>query len=131
MADLDASEKLDQLIVALMSGVDEPMPRSGDDLSALLNIARDLRGLPREEFKFALGSDLKGVAMTMATSPVAQVREGFHTITPYIAVKEAVQLIEFVKEAFGAEGSVQGTGSEGGLHAEFLIGDSMVMIGGG
>lgn len=131
MADLDASEKLDQLIVALMSGVDEPMPRSGDDLSALLNIARDLRGLPREEFKFALGSDLKGVAMTTATSRVAQVREGFHTITPYIAVKEAVQLIEFVKEAFGAEGSVQGTGSEGGLHAEFLIGDSMVMIGGG
>ena len=131
MADLDASEKLDQLIVALMAGVDKPMPRSGDDLSALLSIAGDLRGLPREEFKFTLGSDLKGVAMNMATSRLAQVREGFHTITPYIAVKQAPELIEFVKEAFGAEGAIHGTGSEGGLHAEFLIGDSMVMIGGG
>ena len=36
-----------------------------------------------------------------------------------------------MKEAFGAEGTIQGTGSEGGLHGEFLIGDSMVMIRGG
>src|SRR6185295_3892967 len=105
--------------------------RSSDDLAALLGIAGDLRGLPREEFKLTLGNDLKGVAMNTATSQEAQVREGFHTITPYIAVKQALELIEFVKEAFGAEGSVHGTGSEGGLHAEFLIGDSMVMIGGG
>jgi PhnB protein len=131
MADLDASEKLDQLIDALIAGVDEPKPRLKDSLSALLSIAGDLRGLPREEFKLALGSDLKGVAMNMATSQVAEVREGFHTITPYIAVKQAPELMQFVKEAFGAEGTIHGTGSEGGLHAEFLIGDSMVMIGGG
>src|SRR6185503_18719192 len=130
MADLDASEKLDQLIGALIGDVAEGT-RSSDDLAALLGIAGDLRGLPREEFKLTLGNDLKGVAMNTATSQEAQVREGFHTITPYIAVKQALELIEFVKEAFGAEGSVQGTGSEGGLHAEFLIGDSMVMIGGG
>jgi PhnB protein len=59
------------------------------------------------------------------------VREGFHTITPYIAVREAAELIEFVKRAFGAEGQVLGTGSGGGIHAEVKIGDSMLMIGGG
>ncbi len=63
-----------------------------------------------------------------ATRPV---REGFHTITPYIAVRQANELIDFVKQAFGAEGEVLGIGSEGGIHAEMKIGDSMLMIGGG
>ncbi len=57
--------------------------------------------------------------------------DGSRTITPYIAVREAPELIDFVKRAFGAEGQVLGTGSEGGIHAEMKIGDSMLMIGGG
>ena len=40
--------------------------------------------------------------MTEATAK--PIREGFHTITPYIAVREAPELIDFVKRAFGAEG---------------------------
>ncbi len=68
------------------------------------------------------GSDLK------ASKPA---REGFHTITPYLAVKEAPLLIEFVKKAFGAKGKIYGVGSQGGIHSEYKIGDSMVMIGGG
>jgi PhnB protein len=52
-------------------------------------------------------------------------------VTPYIAVREARELIEFVKKAFDAEGAILGTGSEGGIHGEFRIGDSMLMIGGG
>jgi len=67
---------------------------------------------------------------TEAVQPVKIVREGFHTITPYLAVKQAPELIEFVKQAFDAEGTIHQTGS-GGLHGEFRIGDSMVMIGGG
>lgn len=62
---------------------------------------------------------------------VNPIRTGFSTITPYIAVREAAELIEFVKRAFGAEGGVLGSGSQGGIHAELRIGDSMVMIGGG
>lgn len=57
--------------------------------------------------------------------------EGFHTITPYLIVREAVELIDFVKQAFGAEEYIRSTGSEGGIHAEVKIGDSMFMIGGG
>lgn len=58
-------------------------------------------------------------------------REGFHSVTPYLSVKPAVELVEFVKEAFGAVESFRTTGSAGGLHCEVKIGDSMVMIGGG
>lgn len=67
----------------------------------------------------------------MTATSARPIREGFRTITPYLVVREALELIEFVKRAFAAEGQVLGTGSGGGIHAEFRIGDSMVMIGGG
>ena len=63
----------------------------------------------------------------MAVKPI---REGFHTVTPYLMVREAVKLIDFVKQAFAATELFRGTGSAGGIHAEVRIGDSMVMIGG-
>lgn len=66
-----------------------------------------------------------------AAKSVNFIREGFHTITPYLAVHKVMELIEFVKQAFDAEGAVYGVGSEGGLHSEYKIGDSFVMIGGG
>ena len=58
-------------------------------------------------------------------------REGYHAVTPYLIVKPAVELVDFVKQAFGAVESFRTTGSAGGLHCEVKIGDSMVMIGGG
>ena len=61
---------------------------------------------------------------------VKAIREGFHTVTPYLMVREAAKLIDFVKEAFAATELFRGTGSAGGIHAEVRIGDSMVMIGG-
>ena len=59
------------------------------------------------------------------------VRAGFSTVTPYIAVREAYEVIEFIKRVFDAEGQIHGIGSEGGIHSEYKIGDSMLMIGGG
>jgi PhnB protein len=67
----------------------------------------------------------------MTTTTVRPIREGFHTVTPYLTVHGAEQLIDFVKQAFGAEETMRGTGSAGGVHAEVRIGDSMLMIGGG
>ncbi len=64
----------------------------------------------------------------MAVNPV---REGFHTVTPYLIVQDAAGLIEFVKQAFGATELFRTTGSAGGIHCEVKIGDSMLMIGGG
>ena len=58
-------------------------------------------------------------------------REGFHAVTPYLIAQPAVELVDFVKQAFGAVESFRTTGSAGGLHCEVKIGDSIVMIGGG
>lgn len=53
-----------------------------------------------------------------------------HTITPYLTVQRAEQLVEFVKTAFGGVEIFRTIGSAGGLHAEVVIGDSKLMIGG-
>lgn len=58
-------------------------------------------------------------------------REGFHAVTPYLIAGPAAELVDFVKQAFGAVESFRTTGSAGGLHCEVKIGDSIVMIGGG
>jgi uncharacterized glyoxalase superfamily protein PhnB len=53
--------------------------------------------------------------------------EGFHSITPYLQVEGAANLIEFVKQAFDAEEIVRVPLPDGSImHAEVKIGDSMV-----
>ena len=58
----------------------------------------------------------------------APVPEGYHTVTPFIVVKGAAQLLDFTKKAFGAVelGRVGEDDSIG--HAETRIGDSVVMM---
>lgn len=65
------------------------------------------------------------------TKAASGIREGFHTVTPYITAHEAPELLDFVKQAFGAEELLRTTGSGGGMHAEVRIDDSIIMIGGG
>ncbi len=57
--------------------------------------------------------------------------EGYRTVTPYLVVADAPDVIEFTKSVFGAEEQMRSIGSAGGVHAEVRIGDSRVMIGGG
>lgn len=54
---------------------------------------------------------------------------GYHTITPYLAVKNASDLVEFLKRAFGAE--VTALHEAGGkiMNGELRIGTSMLMLG--
>lgn len=134
MANESLIEQLDNVVEAIIANPGAPLPRVNASVAPLLRLAAQLRDLPRENFKARLKDDLNrraSMTTTAATTAVKPIREGFHTITPYIAVKEAAELIDFVKQAFGAEGVSRGTGSQGGIHAEVRIGDSMVMIGGG
>jgi PhnB protein len=57
---------------------------------------------------------------------IGQVRKGFHTITPYLYGK--LDLIDFVKQAFGAEEMSRHKYGEQAFHLEVRIGDSMVML---
>jgi PhnB protein len=63
---------------------------------------------------------------------VDPVPKGYTTLTTYLVAQEADGLINFMTKAFGAEETFRsGPGSEGGLHCEVKIGDSMLMVGGG
>ena len=61
--------------------------------------------------------------------PVKPIPEGYHTITPYLAVKDAAEAIDYYKQAFGAKERVRMDAPDGKIgHAELEIGDSLVML---
>jgi PhnB protein len=60
---------------------------------------------------------------------VDPIPKGFRTITPYMIAADGPALLDFAKQAFGAEEMYRGIGSAGGLHGEVRIGDSMLMMG--
>jgi PhnB protein len=131
MASRPLYEELDRGVEALLAGAAPGSAEAGSELESLLGVAAELRGLPADGFRAELGAELLALAATAGsreggamTTEVAGIREGFHTVTPYLTVRGAAQLVDFVKAAFGA------TGSAGGLHAELRIGDSMLMLGG-
>ncbi len=64
----------------------------------------------------------------MAVKPVP---EGYHTVTPCLVVRGAARLVEFLKEAFGAEVlHPPALGPDGAvLHAEMKVGDSIILLG--
>ena len=61
---------------------------------------------------------------------VKPIPEGYHTVTPYLVVDGAEKVIRFMKEAFGAQPVFEPMMRPDGkvMHAEFKIGDSVVMI---
>jgi PhnB protein len=110
-------------------------------LAPLLNIARDLRDLPREDFKARLKNDLKRStkmenaakqAVTSQTSKAADaVPSEYHTIAPYIIVPRAAAFIDFLKAAFGASERFRFEIPEGPgllMHAEVSIGNSIIEL---
>jgi PhnB protein len=62
----------------------------------------------------------------MATKPIP---EGYHTVSPYLAVEDASAAIEYYKRAFGAKERVRMDAPGGKIgHAELEIGDSVIML---
>ena len=61
--------------------------------------------------------------------PAKPIPEGYHSITPYMTVRDAARAIEFYKQAFGAHdrGVMKGPGGKI-MHAELVIGDSIIML---
>ena len=131
-------EQLDRAIEALLSG--KPQPALKGEAGLLATLAPMLRDLPRQEFREQLKAKLMGgkqmpatarAPRKKATRKTAKQPAGHPTVVPYIAVVEAREVIDFVKTTFGATGRILGTGSQGGIHSEYRIGDATVMIGGG
>jgi PhnB protein len=62
----------------------------------------------------------------MAAKPVP---DGYHTVSPYLAVEDAARAIDYYVKAFGAKEVVRMDAPGGKIgHAELEIGDSHVML---
>jgi PhnB protein len=62
----------------------------------------------------------------MATKPIP---EGYHTVSPYLAVDDAARAIDYYATAFGAKELVRMDRPGGAIgHAELEVGDSRIML---
>jgi PhnB protein len=74
-----------------------------------------------------------GFEITPTREPIMSVKfipDGYHTVTPYLTVRNAPKVIEFLKQAFGAKLSHDAIKRPDGsiMHAQIIIGDSRIMI---
>jgi len=126
MDERDLIERLDQAVDAMLSHASST-PAS-EEVRELLQVAMDLRDVPSEEFRENLKADLKEKANV--TTLVHWIPKGFHTLTPYLLPRDGAKLIDFLKEAFGAEEVSRYAAPDGRvMHAEIMVGDSMVEVG--
>lgn len=136
------AEQLDEVVQAMLVSL-QPRPEVAPhrDLGQLAAIARELRFLPREEFRATLKSDLqRRVSMSLnegiessATAPAKALhymRPGFTSITPYIIVNKAAEFLEFLKKALDGVERLRVPAPDGTLmHSEVAIGNGMIEAG--
>ena len=116
MAEQNLIERLDQALDAILAGRAADAA-SDPDIALLLAVATDLRDLPSPAFRARLKEEL------MPTQTM-------HTIIPYLIVDGAAELIDFLREAFGAEEQARVPLPDGTLmHAEVMVGDSAIEMG--
>jgi PhnB protein len=109
-------------------------------------IATHKKGMSAEEMQRGLNEWNERSEEKMASKPVVSkteeseskaqavnyMREGFHTITPYLLVGGAAKFIDFMKQAFGAEEKGRVALPNGKImHAEVKVGDSMIELSDG
>ncbi len=69
--------------------------------------------------------------MAGMSTPVKAIPEGYQAVIPYLVVDHAEQVIEFIKQAFGAQELMRMMNPGGKVgHTELRIRDSIVMLGG-
>ena len=120
-------EQLDDAVTQLLAAPVVSVASADPELLSLLQIAAELRRLPREDFKARLKSDLeRRSSMATTTEPVTAVQT---VASPRLTFKNVAKAIEFYKSAFGAKETFRFENEMGIGHAEIMIGDSVIMLG--
>ncbi|MGO9591337.1 MAG: VOC family protein [Candidatus Acidiferrales bacterium] len=133
MANTTQSQQLDKIIDALLGPPGAPVSRADaarpfdKSFAPVIEVIRDLKDLPRPDFKERLKADLQRRA-SMASSAKA-VPEFRATITPYLSVRGAAAAIEFYEKAFGATEVFRLMQPDGRVgHAEVNIGGAKLFL---
>ena len=128
MAERSIIDELDDAIAAMAEGRQLDLTNPGPELSALVGVAQDLIGLPREGFKAELQQEF--IRRDSMSSPVQQLEANpVRSMSLYICVTGASAAIDFYREAFGAKELSRLVEPDGKIgHAEIQIGDTVLMI---
>jgi len=113
----------DQAVERMLAGSAAEDP----EFAPLLHIARDLRDLPRENFKARLKSNLERKSTMASSSEAITARK--QTATPKLSMKNAAAAIEFYQKAFGAREIMRFAAEGVVMHAEIAIGNSVITLG--
>jgi len=134
MANNTQSEQLDKVVSALLGPPNAPVSRAAAarpfDMSfaPVIEVIRDLKDLPRPDFKARLKADLQRRAK-MATAAAKPVPETRTSAIPYLAVRNAAAAIDFYKRAFGATEVMRLVQPDGRVgHAEIEIGGAKIYL---
>jgi len=146
MAKRPLALQLDEAVQAMLVSL-PPRPETAPDreLPPLMELARELRLLPRPEFRAGLKTELQrratmseGTAASAAGTGQAQAkalhyqRPGLTAITPYIIARPAAQFMEFLKSAFdGIEKLRMPAPDNSIMHAEVEIGNGAIEVSDG
>ena len=133
MANQTQSEQLDKVIERLLGRADAPLSpsdaaRSFDvTFAPVTEMIRDLKNLPRSNFRAQLKTDLqRRASMASAVKAVPEFRT---SATPYLSIRNAAAAIEFYKAAFGATETYRLMQPDGRIgHAEINIGGARIML---
>jgi len=118
-------EQLDQAIQAMLEGAAAETAQA-PEIEPLLAIARELRELPRENFKARLKSELERKASMAAQTQPAQ---AVQTATARLRLSNPSAAIEFYKQAFGAREIMRFDVHGSIAHAQIQIGNSLLSLG--
>src|SRR5262245_9606127 len=130
MAERSIIDQLDDAVSALLANR-EPAPSEADrELAELVAVARELRGLPSEQFRATLEQELGGKDnMSTAAKQIESTPEPTSSFIPSLSYRDAAAAIEFYKRAFGATELmrlVEPSGKVG--HAELQVGSAVFML---
>lgn len=128
MAERSIIDELDDAVAAIAEGRQLDLTNPGPELSALVGVAQDLTGLPRETFKAKLQQQL--IRRDSMSSPAQQPETNpVRSMSLHICISGASAALDFYREAFGAKEVMRLTEPDGKIgHAEIQIGDAVLSI---
>ena len=128
MAERSIIDQLDDAVSAALEARQVEVTNFGPELSALVQVAQDLIGLPRETFKAELQQQL--IRRDSMSSPAPQVEPNpVRSVSLYMCIKGAAAALDFYREAFGAKELSRLAEPDGKIgHAELQIGNTVLMI---
>ena len=128
MSERSIIDQLDDAVAALTEGRKPDLTNVGSELSALVEVAHDLVGLPRAAFRTELQQQLTRRDSMSSAAPQPETNP-VRSMSIYICVANASAAIDFYREAFGAKELwrlVEPGGKIG--HAEVQIGNTSFML---